>query len=142
MRLALCALVLAAAACRPPGWGKDDRPDASEAMPDGDGTSADATADVALATTCDKSFRLEGYGSASSVVLTGSFSSWAATAGAGAIAFTKGADDAWTVTHTFDAGTYQYKFVVDGSNWILDPSNPFTTDDGMGNMNSVYVCAP
>jgi hypothetical protein len=142
MRLALFALVLAVAACRPPGWGKEDRPDAAEALPDGDGTSSDAPSDTALATTCEKTFRLEGYGSASSVVVTGTFSSWAATAGAGAVALTKGVDDAWTVTHTLDAGTYQYKFVVDGSNWILDPSNPFTTDDGMGHTNSVYVCAP
>ncbi len=141
MRLAIVAAVLAAAACRPPGWGKEDRPDAAEAMPDGDGTSSDGYPDTTLATTCDKSFRLEGYGSAGSVALAGTFNEWATTGG-DAIAFTKGVDDAWTVTHTFEAGTYQYKFVVDGSNWILDPTNQFTTDDGMGNTNSVYVCVP
>jgi hypothetical protein len=142
MRLSIVALVLVCA-CRPPGWGKEDKPDAGdEAMVDGGSGSGDSQPDSALATTCDQTFRLEGYGSASSVVLTGTFTGWAATPGAGALPFTKGLDDAWTVTHTLDAGTYQYKFIVDGSNWILDPANPFTTDDGMGHTNSVYTCAP
>jgi hypothetical protein len=141
MRFVLLTLGLASA-CRPPGWGKDQRPDAAEETTvDASGSPADTQLDAALATTCEHTFRLDGYAEASSVVVTGSFSAWAATSGAGAIALSKGLDGAWTVTHTFDAGTYQYKLVVDG-NWIVDPSNQYTTDDGMGHTNSVYTCVP
>jgi 1,4-alpha-glucan branching enzyme len=39
-------------------------------------------------------------------------------------------------------GAHQYKFVVSGSEWILDPTNPDQVDDGSGNMNSLFLCAP
>jgi uncharacterized protein YceK len=35
-------------------------------------------------------------------------------------------------------GTYQYKYVVDGD-WITDPSNPDTTPDSYGGLNSVIT---
>jgi hypothetical protein len=141
MRLCLLALV-ALAACRPPGYGKDDKPDAAQEQPDGGGSAGDAALDTPLAATCDHAFRLDGYGTASSVWLSGSFVTWATTPGAGAVAFTLGVDGAWTGSYPFEAGTHQYKFIVDGSNWILDPTNQNTADDGMGNTNSVYTCVP
>ena len=141
MRL-LALVVVALVACRPPGYGKDEKPDAGEEAPDGGQSTADAALDTPLAATCDHAFRLDGYGTASSVWLTGSFVAWATTPGAGAIAFTLGVDAAWTGSYPFEAGTHQYKFVVDGSNWILDPTNQNTTNDGMGNTNSVYTCVP
>jgi hypothetical protein len=141
MRLLLVALV-ALVACRPPGYGKDDKPDAAEGDPDGGGSGGDAALDTPLAATCDHAFRLDGYGTASSVWLSGSFVTWAATPGAGAIAFTLGVDGAWTGNYPFEAGMHQYKFIIDGSNWILDPTNQNTADDGMGNTNSVYTCVP
>jgi hypothetical protein len=141
MRLAVAVLLLAA--CRPPGYGKDGHPDAP---PAGDGHPADGSdgvvvdAGVDAAATCNHTFRLDGNGTAGSVLLTGDFVQWAAQP-PGAIAFTLGTDGAWTVTHPFDQGTYQYKFIVDG-NWITDPTNPMTVDDGMGHTNSVYTCVP
>ncbi len=42
---------------------------------------------------------------------------------------------------TFDVSwdtDFQYKFVLDGTNWIADPNNPNTIDDGFGGVNSVF----
>jgi glycosidase len=45
----------------------------------------------------------------------------------------------------------QYKLVLDGTNWINDPANPVTIDDGFGGLNSLldgitcgedFTCAP
>ena len=33
-------------------------------------------------------------------------------------------------------------FGENGTDWILDPTNPTTVDDGMGHTNNVYVCVP
>lgn len=141
MRLLALALV-ALVACRPPGYGKDDKPDAGGDAPDAGQSTGDAALDTPLGATCDHAFRLDGYSTSSSVWLTGNFVTWATTPGAGAIAFTQGVDGAWTGSYPFEVGTYQYKFIVDGSNWILDPTNQNTADDGMGHTNSVYTCVP
>jgi len=45
-------------------------------------------------------------------------------------------DGVFTVTLLLQPGTYQYKFVVDGT-WHQDPNNPKGTDDGFGGQNSV-----
>lgn len=37
------------------------------------------------------------------------------------------------------AGNYRYKFVVDGTRWIEDPSNGMKTPDNYGGLNSVLV---
>lgn len=138
-------LVVLLCACRPPGYGKEDMPDAAPmATDDGGGTGSDDAAIDAppAAMTCEHAFRLDGHGTDSSVWLTGSFVSWAESPGAGAIELTLGVDGGWTGTYAFEAGTHAYKYIVNGNTWILDPTNPNTADDGMGNTNSVYVCAP
>ena len=144
MRFTLLVVALASVtACRPPGYGKDDnKPDAAEGSGSGSGSGVDAAVDSPAALTCNHAFRIDNQTTATSVWLTGSFVAWATTPGAGAIAFTQGGDGAWTGSYDFPAGTHQYKFIVDGSNWILDPVNPNTADDGMGNTNSVYTCVP
>ncbi len=43
----------------------------------------------------------------------------------------------WKLPVYLDEGTHLYKFVVD-NDWILDPTNPATRDDGRGNQNSVF----
>lgn len=137
MRLVVVALLLAA--CRPPGYGEDDQDDqpAVDAPP-----SPDAAVDAPAATTCEKTFRLEGNGGAQTVWLTGSFTSWGGNPGAGAIELTKDAGSVWNVTRTMDSGEHQYKFIVDGTSWIADPANPDFVDDGFGGRNSVYRCSP
>ena len=102
--------------------------------------SPDAVSDAPAG--CDHGFRLDNHQTSTSVWLTGDFVMWAATTGAGAIPFVQGTDGGWTVMHVFRAGTVQYKFIVDGTQWIVDPTNPNTIDDGMGHTNSVYTCTP
>jgi hypothetical protein len=136
---ALCLL----AACRPPGYGKGDgTPDAPAASPDAAVAGGhDASPDGVVAQLCHKGFRLDQHGEAGAVYLTGDFVQWGADPQHGAIAFVLGADSGWTVSHDFAAGSYQYKFIVDG-NWILDPTNPDVVDDGMGHQNSAFTCTP
>ena len=137
MRLVLLAVLAMSTACRPPGYGKGDDEPAVDAAP----TQPDAPTDAPAATTCDKTFRLTNPG-ANSVWLTGSFTSWAGDPGAGALELAKDGDGVWTVQKTMDAGSHQYKFIVDGSSWITDPDNPNQADDGFGGKNSVYTCTP
>ena len=47
-------------------------------------------------------------------------------------------DGVWTMTYDLAPGTYQYKFVADGS-WFQDPNNPKAAPDGFGGNNSVIV---
>ena len=45
--------------------------------------------------------------------------------------------DKWITKIALKEGEYQYKFVVDDTNWITDPSNKNTAEDGYGGQNSV-----
>lgn len=139
MRCLVVMLLLAA--CRPPGYGKEPPPDAADTA-DAPPGSIDAAIDAPPAATCDHAFRLDGYATATSVWLTGDFVGWAGDPPSGAIAFTLGTDGAWTGSYAFAAGAHQYKLIIDGTDWILDPTNPDTVDDGMGHTNNVYTCVP
>ena len=57
--------------------------------------------------------------SAKSVALAGSFNNWSTTANK----MTKGSDGWWTTTMTLADGVHEYRFVVGGSEWVLDPTN-------------------
>lgn len=74
--------------------------------------------------------------------LTGDFIDWVPDPTSGAIAFVLGPDGAWTGAHRFETGVYQYKFIVDATNYIADPTNTDTVDDGFGGQNSVLRCNP
>jgi Glycogen recognition site of AMP-activated protein kinase len=136
----LLVTVLLLAACRPPGYGRHE----VDAAVDGHGPDGSTTIDAAIdgPAICSHGFRLDGHGTATSVWLTGDFVSWAGTLQAGALPFTLGIDGGWTITHGFTAGDHQYKFIVDGSQWIMDPTNPNQVDDGFGGKNSLYTCTP
>jgi hypothetical protein len=54
---------------------------------------------------------------AQSVVLMGEFNGWKGQP------MTKGSDGVWTTKVSLGAGTYGYKFLVNGTDWILDPEN-------------------
>jgi hypothetical protein len=138
MRFVLLLALALFGACRPPGYDKGDDAPSIDAAPQ----TPDAAIDAPAATTCEKTFRLEGNPTAASVWLTGSFAAWGGNPGAGAVELAKGADEIWTVVKTMDAGSHQYKFIVDGTSWITDPANPNFIDDGFGGRNSVYTCAP
>ena len=55
---------------------------------------------------------------AKTVELMGEWADWKA------IPMTKGDDGVWTAKVTLSPGTYGYKFLVDGKDWVFDPDNP------------------
>jgi 1,4-alpha-glucan branching enzyme len=46
-------------------------------------------------------------------------------------------DGEWTLFYPLAPGSYAYKFVVDGKNWVPDPSNPLSEPDGFNGRNSI-----
>lgn len=146
MRLVVFCIVVAAgsAACEPPGYKKGGNADAA-AGGDGGGDAGkpiDAAQDAPSANSCTDMFRLDGHGAAMTCWLTGDFVAWGADPDHGAIPLAKGNDGAWTGTHVFTPGTYQYKFIIDGTMYIADPNDPYVVDDGFGGHNSLYTCTP
>ena len=63
-----------------------------------------------------------------SVNLAGSFNNWSTTAQA----MTQQADGSWKATIPLAAGTYQYKFVMNGNTWVSNMCN----DPTWGNANN------
>jgi 1,4-alpha-glucan branching enzyme len=78
-------------------------------------------------------FELEAEG-ANDVTVAGTFNDWDANA----VRLTKGEDGVFRATVEIEPGTYEYKFVVDGT-WVEDPANPDTVDDGYGGVNSILT---
>lgn len=62
---------------------------------------------------------------AGSVSLAGDFNSWSMNA----TPLTMGEDGVWRVVYDLGPGSYEYKFVVNGSEWIADPGNPVVVGD-------------
>lgn len=73
---------------------------------------------------------------ARTVHLAGSFNAWSRDAWPMSFSMEQ---RRWELTRELVPGTYQYKFVVDGSEWIADPANPDTAPDGFGARNSVLT---
>lgn len=69
-----------------------------------------------------------------SVCLAGAFNGWnmTATPCAG-----PAADGSYAATVRLPTGAHQYKFVIDGSDWVADPQNPDRVGDNHGGYNSV-----
>lgn len=81
-------------------------------------------------------FVLRQHPEAKAVAVAGTFNSWNPQS---TPLIKKGAD--WFVRLNLAPGIYQYKFVVDGQRWTVDPENSRNADDGGGNINSVIVIA-
>lgn len=64
-----------------------------------------------------------------SVALAGTFNSWVGDA----CRFEQLTATRWQATLPIPAGRHLYKFVVDGTDWIVDPSNPWISEDGQNN---------
>ena len=64
----------------------------------------------------DQEFRFEK-ADAQSVALAGEFNQWHGQQ------MSKQADGSWSLTIALAPGTYGYKFLVNGSDWVFDPSN-------------------
>ena len=75
--------------------------------------------------------------SAKSVTVAGTFNGW--NAGADPMTFSGGK---WTKRISLPMGKHQYKFVINGSTWMVDSANPRSQDDGNGNINSLLFVLP
>jgi 1,4-alpha-glucan branching enzyme len=71
---------------------------------------------------------------ANEVYASGEFNDWSPTG----TPMEKGEDGIWRATLTLKTGTYEYKFVVDGT-WMEDPDNPDTVPDPYGGSNSLLT---
>ncbi len=73
-------------------------------------------------------------GDAARVTFTGDFAGWDLTAGAEARRI--GQTDLWIAQKTLPADSrIEYKIVLDGENWILDPANPVVVKRSLGDNN-------
>lgn len=63
-----------------------------------------------------------------SVHVAGSFNNWPQTVAGGGWAMQKHpSQNRWATKRSLQAGTYEYKFVLNDSEWIADPANPQTS---------------
>ena len=75
----------------------------------------------------EQEFRFDRPG-AQTVELMGEFNQWKG------LAMTRQANGTWTVKVSIPPGTYGYKFLVDGKEWVFDPANSARkTVDGVEN---------
>ncbi len=73
---------------------------------------------------------------ATSVSVLGDFNGWSRDVDP----LTKDSSGAWVRTRKLSPGAFQYKFLVDGSQYVLDPENPATVDNyNRTARNSVFV---
>jgi len=85
---------------------------------------------------CKVKFSLNGglYTGASSVSLAGDFNNWQADQ----TPMKKSKEGVWSVTLDLPSGNaYQYKFLVNGTEWINDPAAERLVPGGMGSENSL-----
>ncbi|KLO23627.1 isoamylase early set domain-containing protein [Marinitoga sp. 1155] len=71
---------------------------------------------------------------ASSVYLAGSFNNWDSTA----LQMKKIKGGIWRITLKLSPGDYQYKFVINGTDWKEDPEAPDYAPDGFGGKNGAF----
>jgi hypothetical protein len=109
------------------------------------GTTTSPTVDAAPppdATPCDYVTFSYTDASATSVWVTGDWTSWADSPSGGAWQMTKGAGGVWTRSGQIGSGRHLYKLIIDGTTWIADPGASDSEPDGFGGDNSVIeVCA-
>ena len=77
--------------------------------------------------------------SAKRVNLVGDFNDWNPTSDPMA---DENGDGEFTLFYPLGVGTYSYKFLVDGKNWVTDPANPTSEPDGFNGRNSIVKILP
>ena len=88
---------------------------------------------------CKVKFSLAGdqYKSASSILLVGDFNNW--QLGETPLKLTK-TTGAWSVSLDLETGKeYQFRYLVDGTNWENDPEADKFVPSGLGSENSVLA---
>ncbi len=83
-------------------------------------------------------FKPDGGGTGKKIYLAGNFNGWKPSDPAYQLTDDDG-DGTWSLTIKLAAGTYQYKFVLDGTTWIKDPYAPGEAPDGFGGRNGQFV---
>lgn len=73
------------------------------------------------------------------VVIAGDFNNWSTSADP---LFDREGRGIWSIVLPLGAGKYEYKFLVDGEKWTIDPRNAERVKDGFGGYNSVVIVAP
>ncbi|ABS61456.1 glucodextranase DOMON-like domain-containing protein [Fervidobacterium nodosum] len=68
------------------------------------------------------------------VFIAGSFNNWSMN---DTECYSSG-DGWWEAVLELTPGVYQYKFVVDGKDWLFDPNAPAFVDDGFGGKNGIF----
>lgn len=80
-------------------------------------------------------FETDAYDEANKVTLVGDFNGWEPTR----TPMKKRKDGSWSVAVRLDKGSrYEYRFVVDGSDWAPDPGADLVPN-GYGGQNSVVA---
>jgi glycosidase len=74
-------------------------------------------------------FHFTSSNQANSVALAGTFNSWVGDAQP----LTAIGNNRWQTTIAIQPGRHLYKYVVNGTDWIPDPSNPWLSEDGQNN---------
>jgi hypothetical protein len=101
------------------------------------GTSGGASAGSGAVGCAEQHFEYSSGGKTlQSVHLSGTFNAWSDP---GTPLVRDLAGDAWKLSMQLAAGSYEYKFVLDGTIWISDPANPNTQNDTFGGVNSVLT---
>jgi hypothetical protein len=69
------------------------------------------------------------------VYLAGTFNNWNPTA----LPMEEVEPGLWRAELELEPGTYQYKYVIDGTTWKEDPNAPGYVDDGFGGYNGIFT---
>ena len=71
---------------------------------------------------------------ANAVFVAGNFNNWSTSAMP-----MQFVDGVWQIAVALEPGSYQYKFVINGTTWKEDPEAPSYVDDGYGGRNGAFV---
>ena len=74
-------------------------------------------------------FSFEGEPGIGTVAVAGTFNSWVGDAAP----LERSGKSSWHTTLHVERGRHHYKFVIDGRDWILDPANPWVSEDAQNN---------
>lgn len=74
-------------------------------------------------------FTFEGGADVDSVAVAGTFNGWVGDAAP----LTRVGRSTWQATVRADPGRHHYKYVVNGSDWVVDPANPWVSEDAQNN---------
>lgn len=81
-------------------------------------------------------FKPDGGGKSKKIYLAGNFNEWKPDNPQ--YVMTDDGSGTYTITVKLPPGTYQYKYVIDGTTWIKDPYSPGDAPDGFGGRNGKF----